>query len=283
MTPYYADEWVTLYHGDCREILPELGLRADCIIADPPYGVTSLTWDRWPTGWLAAAAEVSDSMWCFGSLRMFMARAGEFADAGWKLSHDTVGEQEIDSTVWEKQRGAGMHPDRFCNVHELIGHFYRGKWGDIYKEPPREQVDYRSANPGVKSNKPTQFGSGTMAGHRWVDDGTRLVRSVIRVANLWRRGAIHPTQKPVGLLTPLIEYACPPGGLVVDVTSGSASTGIAARESGRPSVLIEGDPEMCAKAARRLAQSGTGESARVLAGRSTCHDLGQGALFGDAS
>lgn len=37
MKPYYSDDTVTLYHGDCRDVLR--GLTWDACITDPPYGV----------------------------------------------------------------------------------------------------------------------------------------------------------------------------------------------------------------------------------------------------
>lgn len=37
MTPYYQDDAVTIYHADCREVLP--GMRADVAITDPPYNL----------------------------------------------------------------------------------------------------------------------------------------------------------------------------------------------------------------------------------------------------
>ena len=37
MKPYYQDKWVTIYHGDCRELLPYLTVRVNFILTDPPY------------------------------------------------------------------------------------------------------------------------------------------------------------------------------------------------------------------------------------------------------
>ena len=39
--PYYQDDWVQIFHGDCREILPELPT-VDLVLTDPPYPDTHL-------------------------------------------------------------------------------------------------------------------------------------------------------------------------------------------------------------------------------------------------
>lgn len=44
ITPYYDDGTCVIYHGDCRELLPELAF--DALIADPPYGI-DLDTDYW--------------------------------------------------------------------------------------------------------------------------------------------------------------------------------------------------------------------------------------------
>jgi DNA modification methylase len=36
MKTYYQDDWVTIYHGDCREILPQLPM-VDLVLTSPPY------------------------------------------------------------------------------------------------------------------------------------------------------------------------------------------------------------------------------------------------------
>ena len=91
------------------------------------------------------------------------------------------------------------------------------------------------------------------APHRsWTDDGTRLMTSVLDVRSMHRNGGIHPTEKPLGLLDPLIRYGCPVGGLVLDPFAGSGSTLDAARQAGRRATGIEADERYCEAAARRL-------------------------------
>ncbi|HEY9367543.1 site-specific DNA-methyltransferase [Streptomyces sp.] len=239
-TPYWTDGTVSLYLGDCRGVLPTLGVTADLVVADPPYGETSLAWDRWPTGWLVTAASVTSSLWCFGSMRMFLDNAHEFA--GWKFSQDVI---------WEKQNGSGFATDRFKRVHEHVTHWYRGDWGGVHHDTPRVHVSHRTKGNASRGQVPH---TGKIGSATWTDDGTRLTRSVIQHPSMWRRGAIHPTEKPIGILDPLIRYACPPGGLVVDPFAGSGSTLDAARAAGRRAIGIEANEAYAEKAARRLDQ-----------------------------
>lgn len=236
--PYWSDGHAALYLGDMREILPALDLKADCLIVDPPYGETSLAWDRWPDGWPTLAAQTTASMWCFGSMRMLLEHRAEFE--GWKLSQDIV---------WEKSNGSGFARDRFRRVHEIATHWYRGDWRDIHHDTPR--TAYSGPDKSARGSANRAAHTGTVGSHAYVDDGTRLARSVIK-AGAVRYQRRHPTEKPIELLTPLIEYACPVGGLVLDPFAGSASTLDAARMLGRRAIGIEADERYCEAAAHRL-------------------------------
>ncbi len=239
-TPYWQDEeaGLALYLGDMREILPALNLQADCIVTDPPYAETSLAWDRWPDGWPTLAATVSSSMWCFGSMRMFLDRGAEFAD--WKLSQDIV---------WEKRNGSGFARDRFRRVHEHITHWYRGDWRSIHHDVPR--TAYSGPDKSARGSANRAAHSGAVGAHTYVDDGTRLARSVLQ-AGAVRYQRRHPTEKPVEILNLLIRYGCPPGGVVLDMFAGSGSALDAARLAGRQAVGIEIDEAYAEKAAHRL-------------------------------
>jgi site-specific DNA-methyltransferase (adenine-specific) len=237
--PYYSDSTVSLYLGDMRELLPELAPVADACVADPPYGETSLAWDRWPDGWPSLVSSHTRSMWCFGSMRMFLDRRDEFA--GWKLSQDIV---------WEKHNGTGFAADRFKRVHEHALHFYRGPWGSVHHQAVRE--DYHGPDKHARARTARTPHTGEIGAYSYVDDGKRLARSVIKHQSV--RGGIHPTEKPAAILSPLIEYAVPADGLVLDPFAGSGSTLLAARSLGRRAIGIEGDEKYCERAARRLAE-----------------------------
>lgn len=239
--PYFADEHVRLYLGDMRELLPELGVQADACVTDPPYGETSLAWDRWPHKWPEIVARHTSSMWCFGSFRTFTEWWMDFADAGWNLS------QEV---VWEKHNGTGFAADRFKRVHELAVHFYQGRWDEVRHKAVRE--DYHGPHVNAKARDCRTPHTGTIGAQHYNDDGRRLVRSVIKAQSV--RGGLHPTEKPAAVLSKLIEYAVPVGGLVLDPFAGSASTLLTARQLGRRAVGIEASEEYCERAAKRLSE-----------------------------
>jgi site-specific DNA-methyltransferase (adenine-specific) len=240
--PYYQDESVTLWHGDCREILASIELATfDAIVTDPPYGETSLDWDKWVDGWPSIVAPYARSMWCFGSMRMYLEHGHEFTD--WRFSQDVV---------WEKHNGSGLHDDRFKRVHEHAVHWYQGDWATLRHDTPT--TPDAVARAVRKKARPAQW-QGATGPNYYVshDGGPRLMRSVIYAQSMHGQ-ALNETEKPTGILEPLISYACPPGGVVLDPFAGSASTGAAARVLGRRAVLIEKREAQCEAAARRLSQ-----------------------------
>ena len=64
--------------------------------------------------------------------------------------------------------------------------------------------------------------------------------------------AIHPTEKPVGLLEILIRSSCPPDGLVGDFFAGSGAVAEACSHAGRDYFGAEIDPDYHAAAIARL-------------------------------
>jgi len=236
---------MTILTGDCRELMPTGG-PFDLILADPPYGDTSLAWDRRVDGWIAlacAALTSAGSLWVFGSLRCFMATAERFTEAGFRYA------QEI---VWEKQNGTGFHADRFKRVHELAVQFYRAEtpWRDIYNDV--QTTPDATARTVRRKQRPPHTGridAGHYVSH---DGGPRLMRSVIYVRNCHGR-AIHPTEKPSALLEILIRTSCPEGGLVGDWFAGSGAAGEACRLSGRRYLGCEIDAVMAERARARIA------------------------------
>jgi site-specific DNA-methyltransferase (adenine-specific) len=239
--------WLDRCHfGDCRALAPTLPAAvADACIADPPYGDTSLEWDRRVDGWIDAVSHIlkpAASIWVFGSMRSIVPTFAAMERAGFRYSQDVV---------WEKQNGTGFHADRFRRVHEHAVLFYRGAWAEVYKCP---QVTHDARKKQVRRKKrPTHTGHIEAGSYVSIDGGPRLRRSVLRVRNEHGR-ALHPTQKPVDLIEPLLRYSVPPGGIVVDPFLGSGSTALAAARTGRHWIGFEIDPRCEAMQIQRMQQ-----------------------------
>ncbi len=219
--PYYEVDGITIYHGDCREVLP---IRADLLVTDPPYssggfqetgksqgsvgtrGDVSVRADNLSTrGYQRLMREVLRGVWVeefyvFTDWRMWIYVSDALEDAGVRVRN---------MLVWDKkQMGMGM-PWR--NQHELIAYGKRGS-GKI-----------RTGKHG-------------------------------NVLSLSRSGNHHhPTEKPTELIETLLSNGEP--GTVLDVFAGSGTTLVAARNLGRKAIGIEIEERYCEIAARRLDQT----------------------------
>lgn len=243
------EQWLNRVHfGDCREVMKGWPAgAADACITDPPYGDTSLEWDRRVDGWMGEVARVlkpAASVWVFGSMRYLVTVFAEMEAHGFRYAQDIV---------WEKQNGTGFHNDRFKRVHEHAIQFYRGAWADVFKAPQFTM----DAKPKVvrRKTRPTHTGNIEQGHYVSHDGGPRLQRSVIHVRNDHGR-AVHPTQKPLDLLEPLIRYSVPEGGIVIEPFAGSNSTGVTAERCGRLWAACELNPACEAMQAQRSAQPG---------------------------
>ena len=247
MTPYFEQAGIRIFCGDARDVLPRLDLsEVGLVLADPPYGETSLAWDRWPVAWpatVAACVPGDAAMWCHGSLRMFFDHLVDFA--GWKLA------QEV---VWEKQNGTGFATDRFRRVHELVVMWYRGPWSGVYSVPPK--VGGGKAKTVRRRERTPHWGAIADSTYVSEDGGPRLMRSVIRVPNEHgKAGVANETQKPLGLVEPLVRSSLRPGRALLDPFCGSGTVLVAAKAMGARAVGIDLREEQCEAAARRLTQT----------------------------
>ncbi len=95
--PYHSDKWVTIHHGDCREILPSLD-KGSAIVTDPPYelGFMGKSWDSKGISFQKETWQIiRDSCFpgamllSFGGTRTFHRIACAIEDAGWEI-RDTI-------------------------------------------------------------------------------------------------------------------------------------------------------------------------------------------------
>lgn len=247
-----------IHTGDALTVLRTLpDSSIDACITDPPYGDTNLAWDIIVNGWADEVARVlkpSGSLWVFASLRYLIKL--QSALPAWKYAQDLV---------WEKHNGSACHNDRFRRVHEHIVQFYPAKhpWGGVFKAPiTRGDGKERTVH---RSRGPDHFKSRTGGTFISAHGGRRLERSVIRCNSMHGTGT-HPTQKPEALVSLLVRYSCPPGGLILDPFAGSGTTGACAVKNGCRFIGIELDPAYATAAAHRIAEAHASGHQQSIAG-----------------
>lgn len=242
MEPYYDDGMVTLYHGDCRDVLPLLE-PVDLIFTSPPYnlGVT--------TGGGFAAPGRETGLWSGGPL------ADGYAE------HD-------DALPWAEYVAWQQDVLRLCWAR-LTDH------GAIfYNHKTRVQAGVLSTplelNPGLPIRQIVVWDRGSgmnfapthyVPTHEWIvvfaGPSFRLKsKGASGLGDVWRvppeTGNPHPAPFPVGLPGRAIESVGP--ATVLDPFAGSGTTLRAAKDAGVRAIGIELSERYCAMAVDRLAQ-----------------------------
>lgn len=250
-------EGVTLYLGDCREILPTLG-KVDAVVTSPPYG-QQRDYGHKINDWADVVGALASTP-CDGSTQVLVNlglihRDGmvveywdpfkeRMAAAGWRF---------FGWYVWDQ--GSGMAGDwngRLAPSFEFVFHFNR-------------------AAIQVNKTKPTLFGGRQHSGNIRKADGTSKIKShdgrpvqpvkipdsVIRTPRETSSGpeAAHPARFPEAFARELIAPFTNPGETVVDPFLGSGTTGAAAVKLGRAFIGIELEQKYFDIACKRISEA----------------------------
>lgn len=233
MRPYYADDTVTLYHGDCIEVMESLpDASVSTVLTDPPYSSggrrensrslrKSMTRSVEDDEWIRGDAMSTNGFiyllrLCGIQWRRVLIPGGHaLAFIDWRMAAhlasalETADLRQHPILVWDKQRlGMGAV---FRNQHEFIVHMSAG-------------------NPIAPQRRDTP--------------------NVLRFPSV--RDGDHPTEKPGPLLETLLSVVTPPGGVVLDPFAGSGSSLYAARAQGHKAIGVEADERYCEVIAKRL-------------------------------
>lgn len=236
MRPYYEQSGVTIFHGDCRDVLPALE-PVDHIITDPLYSEhthakqwigSALTDDGKPR--VSTAFKELGFEALTPALRHDVCREAVRVAKRWILTFSDV------ESIWlwkEDVRAAGLDYVRTCI------------W---------DKVD---SAPQFTGDRPANSAEAIICAHqkgkkRWNGGGSR---SVFRHAVNAEKGAKpHPSTKPEPLMAELIHLFTDAGDVILDPFGGSGTTAVAAKRLGRACILIEAQEKYCEIAANRLRQ-----------------------------
>jgi site-specific DNA-methyltransferase (adenine-specific) len=248
--PYYSDDSVTLYHGDCLDVLPTLGA-FDLIFTSPPYNL---------------GVSAGGGFGHYSDAAGLRQRGGGGKWTGGALAHGySEHDDAMSLEVYEDwQRACLTAFWSHLSPHGAI--FYNHKprvqagtlWLPLTLNPglPVRQI-ITWARSGGMNFAPTHY----VPTYEWI---IVFARSAFRlkskgasgVGDVWRvnqeTNPDHPAPFPVGLPARAIETIAP--ATVLDPFAGSGTTLRAAKDAGVHAVGIESSELYCERAAKRLSQ-----------------------------
>lgn len=233
---------VALHNADCLEamkVVPDASV--DMVFADLPYGTTSCRWD---------SVIPFEPLWrelnrvCRPDAAMVFTAAQPFTTT---LIASNMKAFRY-SLVWEKTIATGFLNAKKMplRAHEDIVVFYN-RLPTYNPQMVKGEARNRSARA-AGSSVYRDFGSTPP-----YSTDERYPRSVLQIASEARSNSVHPTQKPVDLISYLIATYSNHGDTILDPTMGSGTTGVAAKRLARQFIGIEQDPDYFAIARDRIA------------------------------
>ena len=224
-TPYYQDSAVTIYHGDCRDLLPRLG-KVGLVLTDPPYGEnthqnakTNTSRNRQGVRLVHFAPIDIEELRTIFSTCSTLCDRWLIATMEWRhvAAMETAppeGLRFLRFGVWVKTNGMPqISGDRPAQGWEAIAYMHNSKGRPHWK------------GGGKSGNYVTKVEQGE-----------------------------HPTTKPQSILASVINLFSEPGDIVLDPFMGGGSTLRAAKDMGRRAIGIEMDERWCEVGALRMAQ-----------------------------
>jgi site-specific DNA-methyltransferase (adenine-specific) len=213
--------------GDCVERLAELeDDSVDCILTDPPYGYNYLSKSK-KLPLVRIANDRADAYPLQD--RALAAAYPKLKDGAWAFIF----------TNWQCYAPTAAIVSKYLAIKNVLI-WQKNAWsrGDLKGNWGYEHEFIIAARKGA--TRVRRFLHGKREGN------------VLPFKKVPTQAMQHPTEKPVELLTYLIERVTQPGEVVLDMFAGVGSTGVAAQKAGRRSIMIELQAEWAQVAAERL-------------------------------
>ena len=240
MSLYYQDDYVTLYHGDCAEVMRTLPTESvDSIVTSPPYamqrktaygGIPEADYPEWTVAWMKEARRILKPD---GSVIINIRphiKNGVISDyvLRTRLALRDEGWAELEELIWFKKGGAPLgSTHRPRRAYESL--LWYGKHGKAYAAP-KAAGEHREGVTGGTGRGGDHIHAASVG---FEFSGIARVQDVATVSTAHQnsvadRATAHPAPFPWQLAEWCGKLITPPGGTILDPFSGSASTGVAA-------------------------------------------------------